>query len=125
ILTVSPATGREDTAIPLSVTNTLFDDDGSETRTLILSAIPAGSVVSDGTHTFTSTTNVRSVNITSWNLASLRITPPLNDNRDFVLTLASTSDEGENTSIAVTIETLLVTVLPVNDQPEVAPTDRP
>ena len=125
ILTVSPATGREDTAIPLSVTNTLFDDDGSETRTLILSAIPAGSVVSDGTHTFTSTTNVRSVNITSWNLASLRITPPLNDNRDFVLTLTSTSDEGENTSIAVTIETLLVTVLPVNDQPEVAPTDRP
>jgi hypothetical protein len=125
ILTVSPATGREDTAIPLSVTNTLFDEDGSETRTLILSGIPAGSVVTDGTNTFTATANARSVNITSWSLASLRVTPPLNDNRDFVLTLTSTSAEGENTSTAVTIRTLLVTVLPVNDQPDVAPTDRP
>ena len=116
-LTVTPAAGNEDTAIALSVARSLVDTDGSETLALTVSAIPVGATLSDGVNAFTATAGNQSVAITTWNLAQLRITPPLHSDVDFTLAVAATATETANGATATTNANLAVTVNAVADAP--------
>src|SRR5262249_21187022 len=48
-LSVAPATGVEDAAIPLSISAALTDTDGSETLSITIGNLPAGATLSAGT----------------------------------------------------------------------------
>ena len=113
-----PASGNEDTAIDLILSNALVDTDGSESLTTEISAIPAGATLSDGVNTFVATTTETAVEVTGWDLGSLTITPPLNSDEDFVLTVSATSTDTDGVT-ATTSEQLAVSVLPVADAPAV------
>ncbi|HTO82192.1 MAG TPA: tandem-95 repeat protein, partial [Methylomirabilota bacterium] len=112
-LTVSPASGAEDTAIPLSIAAALTDP--SEQLTISIVGVPAGAALSAGTKNADG-----SWTLTAPQLAGLAITPPLNSSNDFTLTVTATSREpglsGPGSTASVT-DTLPVTVTPVADQP--------
>ena len=67
-LGASPVTGDVNTAIPLSVSSALVDTDGSETLAVQIGAIPVGATLSDGTHSFTATAGITSVDVSAWTL---------------------------------------------------------
>ncbi|MCO7614777.1 type I secretion C-terminal target domain-containing protein, partial [Pseudomonas chlororaphis] len=87
--------GGEGGSVHLSKISTgLTDTDGSETLSVKISGIPAGSVLSDGAgHTFTATTTSGEANVTGWNLGNLTVTPPPYYNGTFNLNVTSTSTE--------------------------------
>jgi uncharacterized protein YegL len=107
--------GAEDSPIPLSqLTARLVDTDESETLSLLISNIPAGACLSDGTHTFTASDEVGEVDISQWNLGTLTITPPAGYSGQFELTVSATATEKSNADEASTTLTLLVTVHAAN-----------
>ncbi|MCO7574352.1 type I secretion C-terminal target domain-containing protein, partial [Pseudomonas chlororaphis] len=87
--------GGEGGSVHLSKISTgLTDTDGSETLSVKISGIPAGSVLSDGAgHTFTATATSGEANVTGWNLGNLTVTPPPYYNGTFNLNVTSTSTE--------------------------------
>ncbi len=116
-LTVNAASGNEDSAISLSAAAALVDVDGSETLAITVASIPVGATLSDGTNSFTATAGNQSVAVTGWNLALLRVTPPLNADTDFTLTVSATATEALGGSAASASANLAVDVVPVNDVP--------
>ncbi|MFJ7797058.1 LapA family giant adhesin, partial [Pseudomonas sp. NPDC096950] len=106
-------TGFEGTSVHLSAINTaLTDTDGSESLSVKISGIPAGSVLTDGAgHTFTATATSGEANVTGWNLGTLTVTPPTYYNGQFNLTVTSTSTEALGGS-AITTAQIPVTVYP-------------
>ncbi|MEP4197846.1 MAG: tandem-95 repeat protein, partial [Aliishimia sp.] len=116
-------TGDEDTEISLSaaVNPTFVDDDGSETVTsTLLSDIEIGHTVTDGTNTFTATAGSQSVDVSSWDDTAL--TYFAGDNINGVFTLSVVIDyqdtgAGQTVSGSAT-DTLTVTVVAVNDEPD-------
>ncbi|MCW3847962.1 Ig-like domain-containing protein [Sphingomonas sp. LB-2] len=72
----------------------LGDTDGSEVFDYIMvDTIPVGAVLSDGTNSFTATAGSTTANVTGWNMATLRITPPAGSTLDFTVTLRARSKE--------------------------------
>ena len=69
-LTLAPAAGNEDTAIPLGITTGLADTDGSETLSITISDVPAGATLSAG-----SDNGDGSWTLTPAQLSGLTITP--------------------------------------------------
>ncbi|PWC73024.1 hypothetical protein TSH100_31540, partial [Azospirillum sp. TSH100] len=114
-LSVTAASGNEDTAIPLSITPALTDLDGSETLTITISGIPTGAVLTN-TAGDTLTIGNGSITLTPDQLAGLKITPPLNSDGIFTLTVTATAKDGVADPVSVT-QTLAVTVNPVTDTP--------
>ena len=112
-------TGNEDTAIALpAVSAALADTDGSETLGVTISGIPVGAILSDNAgHSFTATAGHTAAAITGWTLASLKVTPPLNFNGDFTLTVTATATEQANGDSEATVKTIALHVNPVNDAP--------
>ncbi|MGE8146363.1 LapA family giant adhesin, partial [Pseudomonas frederiksbergensis] len=106
-------TGFEGTSVHLSAINTaLTDTDGSESLSVKIGGIPAGSVLTDGAgHTFTATATSSEANVTGWNLGTLTVTPPTYYNGQFNLTVTSTSTEALGGS-AITTAQIPVTVFP-------------
>ncbi len=112
-------TGLEDTAIKLStIAARLKDTDGSETLALSIEAIPVGAVLTDGTRSFTATSNNTTATITGWNLTNLSLTPPKDYYGRITLQVVATATERSNGSSNSTRQSLVVTVLPVNDAPQ-------
>jgi len=113
------ASADENTALTLNVAAAVTDTDGSETLALVASSIPVGATLSDGVNSFTATTGQTSVDISTWTLAKLTITPSLNFTGDFPLTFtATTTDHATLSSGAVTdtrsvSQTIDVIVTPV------------
>ncbi|NVZ73213.1 type I secretion C-terminal target domain-containing protein, partial [Pseudomonas costantinii] len=105
--------GQENGTVKLSkVTTALTDTDGSETLSVKISGVPAGSVLTDASgHTFTATKAVGEVNVTNWDLSTLTIKPPTYYSGQFNLTVTSTSTESLGGS-AITTAQLPVTVYP-------------
>ncbi|MGU9813765.1 beta strand repeat-containing protein, partial [Pseudomonas sp. LF052] len=105
--------GQENGTVKLSkVTTALTDTDGSETLSVKISGVPAGSVLTDASgHTFTATKTVGEVNVTGWDLSTLTIKPPTYYSGQFNLTVTSTSTESLGGS-AITTAQLPVTVYP-------------
>ncbi|MCM8736710.1 tandem-95 repeat protein, partial [Azospirillum sp. A1-3] len=114
-LSVTAATGDEDTAIALTITPALTDLDGSETLTVTIAGIPAGAHLSN-TAGDVLTVSGGSITLTPGQLAGLAITPPSNDDHDFNLTVTATARDGSASPVSVTT-TLPVTVNPVSDAP--------
>ncbi|WP_410002776.1 immunoglobulin-like domain-containing protein [Pseudomonas chlororaphis] len=105
--------GAEGGSVKLAkITTALTDTDGSESLSVKIGGIPAGSVLSDGAgHTFTASASVGEVNVTGWNLGSLTITPPPYYNGSFNLNVTSTSTESLGGSASSTAQ-IPVTVYP-------------
>src|SRR6202022_791916 len=91
--------------------------DANALATLVVSAIPLGATLSDGTHTFTASAGNTSVDVHSWNLASLALTPTNDVN--FTLSVAATSRDAEGNLSTTTTASEAVTVNPL--APTVAP----
>ncbi|WP_305887999.1 tandem-95 repeat protein [Pseudomonas sp. B1(2018)] len=107
--------GLEDNAILLSTIQAHTNDaDGSETLALTLSGLPAGSSLTDGTHTFNAANGSTSVDITGWNLSTLKLTPPTNFNGDIPLTVTATAKDGDAPSASTSLP-LVVHVAAVDD----------
>ncbi|MDP9658105.1 UNVERIFIED_ORG: CshA-type fibril repeat protein, partial [Pseudomonas putida] len=107
--------GLEDNAILLSTIQAHTNDaDGSETLALTLSGLPAGSSLTDGTHTFNAADGSTSVDITGWNLSTLKLTPPTNFNGDIPLTVTATAKDGDAPSASTSLP-LVVHVAAVDD----------
>ena len=112
-------TNLEDSAVPLNLSSTLGDSDGSESLSNILSGVPVGSTLTDGTFTEYNTDG-SDIDVTWWNLSALSLTPPADGDTDFTLTLTSTSTEQSNNDTTTSSTTVRVDLLPVNDTPEIA-----
>ena len=80
-------------ALPLKVTATLADTDGSETLGLSVQGIPVGAVLTDGTNRFTATAGNTSTAITTWNLNNLSIQPLAIATTAFTLNIVATATE--------------------------------
>jgi hypothetical protein len=104
-----PTVAAINTPVPLNVAAALTDTDGSETLTLTVSGIPVGTTLSDGTHTFTVTDGRASVDISNWNFASLRVTPPLDFRGDLQVTFTATSTDTATLSTGPASDTTSVT----------------
>ncbi|MBK0156466.1 type I secretion C-terminal target domain-containing protein, partial [Pseudomonas sp. S75] len=105
--------GRENGAAVklVGISTNLTDTDGSETLSVKLSGIPAGSVVTDNAgHSFTVGTSA--VDVTGWNLNSLAIKPPSYYNGQFDVKVSSISSESVGGSTATNEGTFKVTVYP-------------
>ncbi len=117
-LAVADASGNEDTAIPLSIASTLFDTDGSETLSVLVSGVPTGATLSAGTDN-----KDGSWTLTSAQLAGLTLSPASNSDADFTLTVKATATEAENASQAFATGTIKVTVNAVADAPTLTVAD--
>src|SRR6185437_1535076 len=114
VLTEEPVnTGYQDTAIRLQQMDVeLADRGGSETlSSLTVEDIPVGAVLTDGANSFTATAGQTSVDITSWNLGILFITPPSGFYGTIALNVTATSVVPSNGSTASVTQSLPVTVL--------------
>ncbi|MCY7264481.1 LapA family giant adhesin, partial [Pseudomonas protegens] len=116
--------GGEGGSVHLSKISTgLTDTDGSETLSVKISGIPAGSVLSDGAgHTFTATATSGEANVTGWNLGNLTVTPPPYYNGTFNLNVTSTSTESLGGSASTSAQ-IPVKVYPANYNAVVATAD--
>ena len=113
LLTLGDEGYLEDQDIPLTIDVALADMDGSETLgDLLIDGLPAGALLSAGTDN-----GDGSWTLTPAQLAGLILTPPLNYNGDFILTVTATATETANSDTASTTIELPITVLPVNDLP--------
>ncbi|PWC53014.1 hypothetical protein TSH7_32750, partial [Azospirillum sp. TSH7] len=114
-LSVTAATGNEDTAIALAINPALTDLDSSETLSITISGIPAGATLANTLNGALTVTG-GSITLTKDQLAGLTVTPPSNSDLDFTLTIKATAKDGTADAVSVT-QTLPVTVNPVSDTP--------
>lgn len=112
----SPASGNEDTAIPLTISGDLVDVDGSETLTMFITGHPAGSTFSAGTDLGGGRWGVDGAD-----LAGLTISAAANNNDDFTLTVTATAEETVTGDTRDTTDTIDVQIQPVNDPPSLDP----
>ncbi|MBV4503237.1 type I secretion C-terminal target domain-containing protein [Pseudomonas sp. BW13M1] len=95
----------------VGISTNLTDTDGSESLSVKLSGIPAGSVLADNAgHTIT--VGKDAVDVTGWNLGSLTIKPPAYYAGQFDVKVSSTSTESVGGSTATSEGTIKVTVYP-------------
>src|SRR6202022_4347805 len=111
--------GLEGAAIALTLGTSVsgLAGDANALATLVVSAVPLGATLSDGTHTFTASAGNTAVDVHSWNLASLAITPATDAN--FTLSVAATTRDAEGNLSSTTTATAAVTVNPL--APTLAP----
>jgi len=116
-LTTQDSAGGENTAIPLDLTSTLNDVDGSESLSITISNIPVGATLSAGVVNLDG-----SVTLSAGELVGLTITPALNSEQDFGLqvTATSTENDGDTASISGVIN---VNVIGGADIPTLTLTD--
>ncbi|MCS0409000.1 tandem-95 repeat protein [Vibrio diabolicus] len=89
--------GLQDTAIPLSeIKTSLNDKDGSESLKVTLTGLPVGAILSDGNSSITVATIDEELDVTSWALDTLTVTPPAGSHDDFTINLTATSTERAN-----------------------------
>ncbi|PWC52622.1 hypothetical protein TSH7_33270, partial [Azospirillum sp. TSH7] len=119
-LSVTAATGNEDTAIALAINPALTDLDGSETLSITISGIPAGATLGNTAGDVLTVTG-GSITLSKDQLAGLTVTPPSNSDVDFTLTVTATAKDGTAGAVSVT-RTLPVTVNPVSDTPTLSVT---
>lgn len=110
LVITAPASGMEDTAIPLDIHAALTDNDGSETLSIRISGVPDGALLSAGTDTGGGIWM-----LTPAQLSGLTITPPLYSDADFNLVV--TAIAMENGQVATTSQIIPVTVTGVATMP--------
>ncbi|MDB5983911.1 MAG: von Willebrand factor [Pseudomonas sp.] len=99
--------GPENGTVYLSdIVPTLTDKDGSEALTVKVGGVPAGSVLSDGTHHVTVDSH-GNADVTGFNLVTMTLTPPAGYAGSFNMTVTATSTEhanGDNASTSAVIK---------------------
>ncbi len=110
-LSVSAASGAEDSAISLDITSALTDLDGSESLSITIENVPTGASLSAGTDNLDGTWSLDTAD-----LDGLTITPPADSNADFQLNVVATATENDGDT-ATTSTTLDVSVSGVADTP--------
>jgi hypothetical protein len=107
------AAGVEGAAIALNLGATVNSraGDTNSLASLVVSAIPVGATLSDGTNKFTAKSGSTSVDVHNWNLSKLAIAPASDAN--FTLTVAATEKDAEGDLSATTTATEVVTVKPL------------
>jgi VCBS repeat-containing protein len=86
----------------------LVDQDGSETLMLTMTGMPVGSVLSDGTHSFTATDEQLVADVTGWDFAKLNVRPPAGFSGRLILQVQATAIETSNGSRATATDALEV-----------------
>ncbi|WP_153301682.1 tandem-95 repeat protein, partial [Endozoicomonas arenosclerae] len=104
---------NEDTSIALNLAADLTDTDGSETLNVLIEDIPAGAEITDGSEIVTSTGGP--INVSSWNLANLSVTPTEHHETDFSITVTATATEQSGGDTASTTREILIDIQPQND----------
>ena len=102
------------------MTPTFVDQDGSETLTSqVLSNVPIGHTISDGTNTFTSSAGNQSVDITAFNTTMLTYRANPNETGTFTITMdVDWQDVGGGVTDTDSLTTTFdVEVKPINDPP--------
>ncbi len=106
-LNVEDAVGTEDTQVPLDLTSSLVDTDGSETLTITVSGLPEGATLSAGV-----LNDDGSYTLTPDQLDGLMLNPAADSNEDFDLTVTATTvdlepdgepGDGDTTSTTQTV----------------------
>jgi hypothetical protein len=114
-LTVSDANGIEDAPIPLNISASLKDTDGSETLSVLFSGVPVGAQLSAGTDN-----GGGNWTLTPSNLVGLTLLPAPNDSNSFTLTVRARATEVLNSATADNTQTLSVSVSSSNDPPTIS-----
>ncbi|HYH22011.1 MAG TPA: tandem-95 repeat protein [Azospirillum sp.] len=117
VVSVSDATGAEDTAIALNIDAALTDTDGSETLSVAIGGIPDGAVLSAGSRGSDGVWTVDGRDV-----PDLTLTPPTDFSGDLVLTVTATATEADGDT-ATRTGTVTVSVTPVVDAPELVVSD--
>ncbi len=108
----APASGQENQAIALDIQAALTDVDSSETLHIVIANVPAGAILSAG-----ELQNDGTWVLSSNQLDDLTITPPLNSDNDFVLSVSAVSTEASNQDQAQDITELPVTITGTVNKP--------
>ena len=109
-----PATGNEDTAIPLSLNSVLSEVDPDTTLSINIAGLPAGAILSQGT-----LNNDGSYTLTASQLAAVALTPPAEFEGQIELLVTATATETGGNA-AITTQSVAVTVHGVADTPVVS-----
>ena len=119
VVSGAAASGFEGTSIGLpGLSASLNDSYGSEILVLSVDDIPVGAVLSDGTNSFTATIGNTSVDVSSWDLNSMTVTPTTDFTGQFEMMVTATAVEALNSHSESISEALTVTV--INDNVEEA-----
>ncbi|MCP4108057.1 MAG: hypothetical protein GY749_21345, partial [Desulfobacteraceae bacterium] len=111
VVTVTPSvSGDEDTTIPLTI-NIEFTNSTDTLRDITISGVPAGAELSAGVDN-----GDGSWTLTQNQLAGLTLTPPEHSDRDFILTVSATTEDGDGET-ATDTGTINVTLNAVADKP--------
>ena len=105
----------EDTSLPLDITAVLTDTDGSETLSTSVAGIPDQFVLSDGTNSATSSGVGADIDISSWDLGKLTVTPTAGSVTDFNLTVTATTTENASGDQATDTLEIHVDMLDIAD----------
>ena len=112
--TVAPvaASGVQGTAIPLNlgVASNSKPGDVNSLASVLVSGIPVGATLTDGVNTFTATAGAQQVDVHTWKLGSLTITP--SGGTSFSLTVAATETDVQGDLSATTTASEAVAVTP-------------
>ncbi|MBF0444658.1 MAG: hypothetical protein HQL68_03650, partial [Magnetococcales bacterium] len=101
----SASSGAEDSAISLDISAGLTDTDGSESLSITIEGVPTGATLSNGTDNGDGTWS-----LVTADLDGLTVTPALNSDDNFTLTVTATSTEADGGDSATTTGTIDVTV---------------
>jgi hypothetical protein len=107
--------GEEDGAIPLVLSATLADADGSEALSLLLLGVPDGATLSAGRRNADG-----SWSLDAADLPSLALTPPRDFAGQIALTLRAASTEAANGDAAITHSAFTISVAPRADAAAIA-----
>ena len=103
----------DDGIVNLGLTSSLVDTDGSETLKVVMSGIPSGFTLTDGTRTSTATGAAgatSSVDVTGWTLSSIQLIVPDNIQGTAHLTATATATENSNSDFASVSKTVDVVI---------------
>ena len=103
----------DDGIVNLGLASSLVDTDGSETLKVVMSGIPSGFTLTDGTHTFTATGalgTTTNVDVTGWTLSAIQLVVPDNIQGTAHLTATATATESSNSDFASVSRTVDVDI---------------
>ncbi|MEO0813237.1 MAG: thrombospondin type 3 repeat-containing protein, partial [Myxococcota bacterium] len=117
-VSVSPASGSEDSAIALTIDPGFVDTDGSEALTIFVSNVPLSATLSAGTDLGDGLWQ-----LSPTDLAGLTVTPALHDDSEFTLDVLARAEETATGERAESSGQIAVTVSAVADEPTLSASD--
>ena len=94
-----------------SIATTANDTDATETIRTVIDSIPVGATLTDGTHSFTATAGTTSVDVSTWTLSTLSLTPVATFSGDVTLGVHATATEADTGTSATTDSSVTLHVL--------------